>query len=540
MKKAIVLILIVAAAECWPMGYKPKHIAADSAWLVEIQQRMEKVDTVFKAAQWEHYTGGQYTGNLERASKEYQILVYTKYNIDRLKRIQDLFENPVLNRAARLAYIKYLTDWCYYGTDIGNIQMSLADKFVKYRSEFEGTRHPDKFLREVYRADPDRERRKKAWLASVSIGKTITRASKILVEERNRMARHRDFDDFVEFKLNAVGMTPDELLKLLDNLNLATRDKYLEIYLQKKDKLGVDKLQIWDIFYEPELMAIDSYFSKDKLMYTLNSTFEGLSFNTENMNITYDLESRDNRLQIGICMAIQVPDDIRILALIDDGFLAYKTLFHEYGHALHRVHIDQDHYIMRVRTDGVICESMATICEEILYQPAWLINYMNIPEQDIPPIITQLNESKIINLRLMLAFAYFEMELYRTNAENPDKLFWDTMERILFCGRQDGSEAWASIYHLIEHPVYMKNYILADLVAAQTLNHMLKLNGSIIDNPATAEYLIERYFNHGALYDWFDLVEQATGEKLNAKYYLENILNYPAESEESEQSGGDK
>ncbi|UCE67411.1 MAG: hypothetical protein JSU85_05185, partial [Candidatus Zixiibacteriota bacterium] len=457
MKKTIVLILTVAVAECWPMGYRPEHIAADSAWLVEIQQRMEKVDTMFAAARWEHYTGGQYSGNLERASKEYRILVYTKYNIDRLKRIQDLFENPVLNRAARLAYIKYLTDWCYYGTDIGNIQMSLADRFIKYRSEFEGIRYPDKFLREVYRTDPDRERRKKAWLASVSIGKTISRASKILVEERNRMARYKDFEDFVEFKLNAMGMTPEELLKLLDNLNLATRDKYLEIYLQKKDKLDVEKLQIWDIFYEPELIDIDSYFSKDKQMYTLNSTFEGLGFNTDNMNITYDLESRDNRLQIGICMPVQVPDDIRILALIDDGFLAYKTLFHEYGHALHMVHIGQDHYIMRVRIDGVIRESMANICEEIIFQPDWLRKYMNIPEEDVSVFISNINERKIVNLRFTLALTYFEMELYRTNAENPDKLFWDTMQRLLFCGRQDGSEAWAAIYHFTAAPIYCQN-----------------------------------------------------------------------------------
>ena len=540
MKKAIVLILVLAAAECWSMGYKPKHIAADSAWLVEIQQRMEKVDTVFAAAQWEHFTGGEYTGDLERASKEYRILVYTKYNVDRLKRIQDLFENPVLNRAARLAYIKYLTDWCYFGTDIGNIQMLLSEKFINYRAEFEREKRTDNYLRKIYCTDPDRKRREGAWLAGASIGKEIAPAVKILAEERNRMARYKDFEDFTEFELNPVGMTPDELLKLLDGLNLATRDKYLEIYLGKKDKLGVDKLQIWDILYEPDPMDFESHFGKETLMYKLNTTFERLGFSMENMHITYDLEPGDNKLQNGICMAIQIPDDIRILAFIDDGFSAYKTLFHEYGHALHKAYVDQEHYIMRVRTDGVICESMAAICDEILYQPDWLTRYMDIPEENIPHIVKRLNENKIVNLRLTLAYTFFEMELYRTNAENPDRLFWDIMERFLFCGRQDRSDAWASIYHFTEHPVYLQNYILADLVAAQTMNHMRTLNGSIIDNPATAEYLVERYYKHGALYDWFVLVEKATGEKLNAKYYLENILGDETKSEEIDLiKGGD-
>ncbi len=540
MKKAIGLIVMFAAAECWSMGYRPEHIAADSAWLVEIQQRMEKVDTMFAAARWEYYRGGQYTGNLERASKEYQILVYTKYNIDRLKRIQDLFENPVLNRAARLAYIKYLTDWCYFGTSIGNIQMSLSENFISYRPEFEGEKRTDNYLRKIYRTDPERNRRERAWNAKVSIGKKVAPGLKILAEERNRMARYKDFDDFVEFELNAMGMMPEDLLKLLDGLNLASRDKYLKIYLDKKDKLGVDKLQIWDVLYDPDLSNFESRFMKDELISMMHKTFNALGFSTEGTNIFFDLEPRQNKLQNGLCMAVQIPDDIRILAFIDDGFSAYKTLYHEYGHALHTALIDQEHYIMRVRTDGVICESMATICEEILYQPDWLARYMNISEENIPQIIRQLNESKIINLRFMLAYTYFEMELYRTNAENPDKLFWDIMERLLFCERQDGSEAWASICRFAEQPVYLQNYILADLIAAQTMHHMREINGSIIDNPATAGYLIEKYFKHGALYDWFDLVEMATGEKLKTKYYLECLLGKKPEIEEIDLlKGGD-
>jgi peptidyl-dipeptidase A len=418
--------------------------------------------------------------------------------------------------------------------------MSLTDKFVKYRPEFEGIACTDNFLRKILRTDPKSKRREEAWLASVSIGKTIPRALKILIEERNRMARHKDFNDFAEFQLNAMGVTPDNLINMLDGLNLASRDRYLKIYLDKKDKLGIDKLQISDILYEPDLTDFESRFKKDGLVSTLDSTFRGLGFNTESMHITYDLDPGDDKLQNGICMAIQIPNDIRILAPVDDGFLAYKTLYHEYGHALHKALIDQEHYIMRVQTDDVICESMATICEEFIFQPDWLNKYMNIPREDIPHLLSKLNESRIINLRFALAYTYFEIELYRTNAENPDKLFWDTMERLLFCGRQDGSEAWASVYHFTAAPVYYQNYILGGLIAAQIMHHMRALNGEIIDNPSTAEYLIERFFEHGASLDWFNLVEQATGEKLNTKYFLEDILHYEPESPDTESIGGVK
>jgi peptidyl-dipeptidase A len=526
MKKAIALILALWVAECWSMGYKPKHVAADSAWLVEIQHRMEKVDTMFAAATWEYYQGGYYAGDLERASKEYQILVYTKYNIDRLKRIQGLFKDPVLDRAARLAYIKYLTDWCYYGTDIGDAQMSLIKTFIEFRAHFEGQDRTDIYLRRILHGDPGRERREMAWHARISICEKIAKNLKMLVQDRNRMARYRDFDNFVEFQLNSIGLTQDGLLKLLDGLNLASRDKYLEIYMHKKNRLNLDKLQIWDILYQPDLLEFDSAFKKNEVVPTMYNAFGALGFNLDKTNILLEIEPRSYKLQSGLCMAIQVPNDMRISAQIVDGFSSYRVLFHEYGHALHNSFINRDHYIMRVRTDGVICESMASICEELLYRPHWLNKYMKFSEKEISVLVPKLKESRIIELRIALAYTYFEMELYRTNAENPDKLFWDIMERVLFCGRQDGSEAWASVHHFTDSPVYYQNYILGDLIAAQTMQHIRKLNGSIIDNPATAEYLINRCYKYGALYNWFDLVELATGEKLDTKYYLEDILNY--------------
>lgn len=540
MKKIIAFILALEAAECWSMGYKPENIAADSAWLVEIQQRMEKADTVLAAARWENYTNGEYKGNLDRARKERNLVMYHRYNFRRIDRIQDLFENPLLNRVARLAYIKYLTRWSDLGSDIWELYSPLNDIFINYRAEFEGEKRTNRCLIGIYSSDPDRERRKNAWLARESIGKKIAPGLIELVKERNRLARRAHYDHYYEYEINVMALTTDRVLNLLDMLNLATRDAYLDIYLARKDRLGVDKLEIWDLFYDPDWPAMGSSYSKDELLPALFKTFDNMGFQTDKLGITFDLEPRERKLQNGLCVSVSVPNDIRVLASIGGGRGSYSTVFHEYGHALHFAHIDQDHYMLRDRTDRIICESMATFCENVISQPQWLIKYENVPEENIPHLINKLNEHKIIGLRLMLAYVYFEIELYQTNAEDPDKLFWDIMERIIFCGRQEGSGSWASVYHFTAAPVYCQNYIMGDLIAAQTIHHMRALNGSIIDNPATAEYLIDKYFRFGALYNWFDLVEMATGEKLNAKYYLKTILGEDTESEEIDLiKGGD-
>jgi oligoendopeptidase F len=369
MKKAIVLIVALLAAEGWSMGYKPKHIAADSAWLVEIQQRMEKVDTMFAAARWEYYTNGEYTGDLDRARKEYNLIIYHKYNIGRMDRIQNLFENPVLNRAARLAYIRYLTLWSNKGTDIWRIYWPLKDIFINYRAEFEGKTRTNRYLTKIYNSDPDRERRKKAWFARKSIGKEIAPGLTELVKERNRLARRKDYDHFYEFKINVMGLTTDRVLDLLDMLNLATRDAYLNIYMDRKDRLNVDKLEQWDHYYDPDWPGMGSSYSKEELLPALSKTFDNMGFQTDKLGISFDLEPRERKLQNGLCVPVSVPSDIRIIASIGSGRGSYSTVFHEYGHALHFTHIVQDHYMLRDRTDRIICESMATFCENIISQP---------------------------------------------------------------------------------------------------------------------------------------------------------------------------
>lgn len=530
MKKYMAIIVFLWAAECWGMGHRPEHVAADSAWLAGLQGRLEKADTVFAGAGWQYMTGGEYPDYMEKTIREYFWLIFSDYNIKKLDRIQGLFEDSTVNRTARLSYIKYLSIWSEVDSDVRMISNYLTDIMIRHRAEFEGEARTDNYLAEIIRNASERERRETAWLVRAAIGDSLAPYLIDLVRERNRLARSKDYDDYFEFQINIMGLTTDRVLGFLGMLNRATRDPYLEIYERKKEELDLESLELWDIPYDPEFSDFNDRFKKDSLMSTLKNTFGALGFDTTMNKITFDIEPRENKYQHAICAPIQVPGDIRILASIENGFDSYRMVFHEFGHALHLTHIDQPYYILRVSTDGAIGEAMATICEDILTRPDWLRKYAGLNNSELTNISEKLRENRIIGIRFLLADIYFELELYRSDADNPDKLYWDIMEKLVYCVRQDGTNAWASIPHLVTTPIYMQNYILADLIAAQTMHHMRALNGDIIDNPATARYLVDRYFKYGALYNWFDLVEIATGEKLNTKYYLEDILGESPEA----------
>ena len=526
MRIYISIFIVLLAVEARPFGTKPRHIAADSVWLLELQEKFEGNDSVFSRARWVYYTTGINPDIPEKFAREGGEIIFSRYSQRKLDRIQGEFQTHELNRIARLIYLRLLLERNRYLPDTYDLKTSVMEMLINYRAEFEGKGRTENYFKKLLSNEPDRERRRKAWYANTSVGSTIAPALRKLIKERNRLAREYGGDDFYEFQLSGMGMTMENLFTVLDKLDASTREPYLKILKKRKIKLGVDAVEPWDFpyFANTSTLGFDSYFKKDSLMQVLNRTMTGLGYDMDSLSLQYDLEPRPGKIQSALCFPINVPDDIRILANIDDGYSSYRTLFHELGHALHFSYIDQPYYTLRGSPAGCFSEAMASINEGLLHQPEWLMKYGGVPDSILSPLLDLLHDWKIVGLRFALVSVYFERELYRTDAENPTELYWDMYERFTFGSRHDDVAPWALIHHYTDNPVYVHNYILAGLIAAQTLAYLERTNGTVIDNKATSEFLINNYFKPGASKDWFELIEDATGEPLNAKHYIDDLL----------------
>src|SRR5207247_2674181 len=90
-----------------------------------------------------------------------------------------------------------------------------------------------------------------------------------------------------------------------------------------------------------------------------------------------------------------------------------------------------------------------------------------------------------------------------------------------------GSHDWAWKIHVATSPVYYQNYILGELLASQLAHHLLtvRLPGgrTIVNQPKVGEYLIESIFRPGRTLPWNELVRAATGEGLNALYFVRHL-----------------
>jgi len=123
--------------------------------------------------------------------------------------------------------------------------------------------------------------------------------------------------------------------------------------------------------------------------------------------------------------------------------------------------------------------------------------------------------------------------------ENPDqdlnKLWWDLVEKYQMIKRPESrnSPDWATKIHIATSPCYYHNYHLGELFASQLYftiaEKILKDDPfkvlSFTGHPEVGKYLIDNVFSVGAKYEWNDMIEKATGEKLTPKFYAKQFVH---------------
>jgi len=129
----------------------------------------------------------------------------------------------------------------------------------------------------------------------------------------------------------------------------------------------------------------------------------------------------------------------------------------------------------------------------------------------------------------------FEKALYENPDQDLNTLWWDLVEKYQMIKRPAGRNEpdWASKIHIATSPCYYHNYLLGELLASQ-LNHYITANivksddfrnQSFFGNREVGRYLTDKVFMPGASLYWNEMIENATGEKLTARYYADQFVN---------------
>ena len=190
-------------------------------------------------------------------------------------------------------------------------------------------------------------------------------------------------------------------------------------------------------------------------------------------------------------------------------------------------------FVLRDAAHPFTTEAIANMFGRFATDPHWMLDMGIIDSVECEKITA--DSKKALRLQ-MIVFSRWAQVMYRFEKgmyENPEqdlnKLWWDLVEKYQMIAKPSGRNMpdWATKIHIALYPCYYHNYLLGELLASQLyycITGKVSKSQSFKDEKAVGDFLREKVFAPGARYQWNDMIEKATGEKLTAKYYAKQFV----------------
>lgn len=418
-------------------------------------------------------------------------------------------EEPVLRR--RLENIRAQLQLARVASQpkILELARELNDLMVGYQYPLGGERVDITGVRQTVRANPDREQRKLAWHSYGELSEKMAPKLMELIELRNAEAAKLGYDTYADLILERSELSLVESEGMLETLVTATNPVYLGVLEAGAAKLGLDKIEPWDVQFilESTSGVPDSLFPRDGILPAVRAWADSMGLDIDKLGIhmiTADIPYN------GLCMALG-RNDIRILGNPADGYGYYKTSFHELGHALHGTMNKQEHLSLR-REASVFNEAIAEVFGYVPGNERWL-KERGLDHNQVQLALEAARGPQFHYLRQRTAYALFEYKLYRNTAINPDAVLGETEAWVLGCSA-NASPRWAANAWFLNFPVYWQNYVLADVIASQIHHDLEARFGPLHHTREAVDFVLEQYIAPGALKPWRQKLEENTGKPL--------------------------
>ncbi len=547
-----------------------------------LNSKIRNVDTTLNLAYWNYYNNST-EENMKKAEKAEQAYNQVLSNTEDFKKLKEfkesgLIKDHILQRGLKLIYNEYLEKQLDSAllNQMTQLGLEIEGKYNKYRAKVDGKEYTDNEVEETLKTSTDNELLEKVWKSHKDIGPVVEEDIKQLVKLRNKAANKLGFDNYHSMSLELSEQDPEYIEQIFDKIDKLTKDEYTDLKKQIDNKLakryGVKPGELMPWHYQnryfqeaPEIydVDLDKYYEDVDIVQTAIDYYSSIGMDIKDIVERSDLYERDNKSQHAFCFNInRDAKDIRVLCNIQKNYNWMNTVLHEYGHAVYEKYLDQDlPYILKQPAHIFTTEAIAMLFGRFASNANWMHDMIGIDKEEKK----EITETAYKMLKLeQLVFSRWSQVMYRFEKsmyENPDqdlnKLWWDLVEKYQMMDKPEGRDMpdWAAKVHIATAPCYYHNYLLGELLASQLYykiqSDVMKVQKAQIgggmpggtENLAAAEmlsdpekmsslsgskkagqFLIENVFNPGRKYYWDNMIEKATGEKLNPKYYAEQFV----------------
>jgi peptidyl-dipeptidase A len=502
-------------------------------------------------AYWDLATKGG-TAEAERAAaaeKELSLFLSDRETYAQLKEaVASPTGDALLDRQLSDLYRSYLENQLDPEeiSELVDRQNELEQLFVNFRGTIDGVKLSDNQIREILVKSTDNEERRNAWEASKQIGSQVAPKLVELVNLRNQAARRLGFENFYTMRLVQSEIELTDLFGLMAELKRLTDGPYAAMKAdldgEQAVRFGIAPAQMRPWHYaDPFFQEVpsgdvdtDAYFAGKSIEELSITFFDGVGMDVRDILARSDLYEREGKNQHAFCIDMDRTEDIRILCNLQPTAWWMSTMLHELGHAVYDKYVDQSlPWLLRRYAHINSTEAIAMYFGRLTRSAEWLQKIAGVPEGEADALAGALRKeesrSMLIFVRWVLVMVYFERQLYENPDQDLNSLWWklvQEMQMVTPPAELNGAE-WATKIHLGTSPVYYHNYLIGEVTASHLLAHIQHDTGStqIVGQTGVGEWLKERFFKPGALYTWNQLVQQATGEPLSPRYFVDQFVS---------------
>lgn len=470
------------------------------------------------------------------------------------KRQVGKFSDKLVARQVDRLYYWYLTNQMDEDLLKETVELSsdIRERFSTFRGTIDGKEVTGNDILSVLKDETNNDKRKQAWLASKQVGVAVAEDIIRLVKLRNKVAINAGFENFHTMSLTSAEQNVAELDKLFGELDELTAEPFAKIKSELDVMLaglyGVEPSSIkpWhyhDPFFQvgPMVKDIDlDVYYKGKDIKALSAKFyDSIGLNVDVILENSDLYERKDKYPSAFCKDIDKDGDVRILCNIQDTEYWMTVQLHELGHAVYSKYHDKDvPYLLRNPAHIFTTEAIAMMFGRLSRDTVWMQDMLGLSdaERDRVEAVAgyQRRLGQLVFARWAILMYNFEKQLYANPDQNLNVLWWDMVEKYQLVKRPAGRDEpdWASKIHFAIAPCYYHNYLLGEMLASQLHHDMAeKVAGmktdrgiSYVGSLGVGEYLRRNIFEPGSVYQYNEMIKNATGEYLTPKYFVDDFV----------------
>jgi peptidyl-dipeptidase A len=524
----------------------------------EYEKIVEPLMTNRNQAEWNAYTSGKkkffdattnFSLQIDSVHQNNELFLYLK-----TLRKEELIVDPILKRQLDILYTEYLEG--QINPDLNRKITELASKiegiFANFRTTLDGKTYTDNQVTNYLKTERNPIFREKIWRAQKSLGNDVSEHIITLAKLRNKAARELGYENYFFMAMDSRELDPKEVTSVFDELYKLTDEPYtllhneIETVFAERYRINQENIRPWhyeDLFAQsaPAIFEIDldQFYKKTNIPEIAQSFYLSARIPVNDILDRSDLFERDGKNQHAYSFCLDRKQDIRILCNIVPNERWMETMLHELGHAIYDKYIDQTlPFLLREPAHSFTTEGVAMFFGSYASNANWMQMALKISDKEKRNTekVTRANLrlSKLIFARWSMVVFNFEKSFYQNPDQDLNNLWWDLVEKFQLIKRPDnpvGTE-WATKIHIATYPVYYQNYQLGELFASQILNYIAEnyYKGANVDQvifwkkPEVGDYLKANVFSSGKKLPWNEMIKDATGEPLSARFFVKQYV----------------